>query len=198
MFGIRRLLFSSYANRRFEFERLRRRGRLVLGENSYGLPIIDAFDGDDTRLIIGKYCSVASSARFVLGGAHPTDRVTTFPLRRRLGLDPADDGYPYSAGDIVLGNDVWIASGAIILSGVTIGNGCVVASGAVVTRDIPDYAVVAGVPAKPLRFRFTPEQRERLSAIAWWDWPEATVRSRVGALSSANIDEFLRDFGPRS
>ena len=187
-----RLVIPSYIQRRLEFSRLIRAGRVVLGEHSYGMPIVDTFDGDDTRLIVGRYSAIASSARIVLGGAHPTDRVTTFPLRRRLGLPHVADGFPSSAGDIVVGNDVWISSAATILAGVRLGDGCVVAAGAVVTRDVPPYAIVAGVPARVLRYRVPPEQRERLLRLAWWDWPDARVRESVSELSSSDVEGFLR------
>jgi hypothetical protein len=111
-------------------------------------------------------------------GEHRTDLVSTYPLRTLL----TPDGRNHDAtekGEIAIGSDVWIGTRAMILSGVTIGHGAVVAAGAVVTRDVPPYAIVAGVPARVLRYRFDADTIERLLAIAWWEWPDERVRERM-------------------
>jgi chloramphenicol O-acetyltransferase type B len=79
----------------------------------------------------------------------------------------------------------------VILSGVTVGDGAVVAAGAVVTTDVPDYAIVAGVPAKVIRYRFAPEQIRALLTIQWWDWDDDTIRERCADLSSPDVDAFI-------
>ena len=94
-----------------------------------------------------------------------------------------DDLMSISKGPIIVGNDVWIGFRSIILSGVTIGDGAVIYAGSVVTKDIPPYAIVAGVPAKIIRYRFDAKTIERLARVAWWDWPDEVIKSR--------LDDFL-------
>ena len=94
-------------------------------------------------------------------------------------------------GDIVIGNDVWIGYEAVILAGVTIGDGAVIGARAVVTKDIPPYTIVGGVPAKPIRKRFTQETIDLLLNIKWWNWPEERIRQHITEIQSGRI-EYLR------
>ena len=94
-------------------------------------------------------------------------------------------------GDIVIGNDVWIGYEAVILAGVTIGDGPVIGARAVVTKDIPPYTIVGGVPAKPIRKRFTQETIDLLLKIKWWNWPEERIRQHITEIQSGRI-EYLR------
>lgn len=181
--------------------RLQKAGRVEYGLGTYGAPRIESFGHDQTRLIVGSYTSIANMATFVLGGNHPTDRVTTYPIRVRLGLPGAGtDGYPYSKGDIRVGSDVWIGHGALVVSGVEIGHGAVVASRSVVTRDVPPYAIIGGNPARILRYRHAEMQRESLLRIAWWDWPLDRIVFAAEMPSSTSIDTFIawadEQFGP--
>ena len=91
-----------------------------------------------------------------------------------------------------IGNDVWTGRNVTIMSGVKIGNGAIIGSGAVVTKDVPDYAVVAGVPAKIIRYRFTEEQIRQLNEIAWWNWDDATIAQRYDDF--LNIDTFIEKY----
>lgn len=167
-------------------------GRLTMGRHSYGTPRVVMYRHDDTRARVGAFSSLALGVTFVLGGNHPTDRVTTFPLRQMLGLPGAGtDGFPSSKGDIVVGNDVWIGMNALVVSGVTIGDGAIVAAGSVVVGDVPPYAVVGGNPARVLKYRFTEDQIARLLALAWWDWPDERVVEHVDLLSGDDIEAFL-------
>ena len=90
-------------------------------------------------------------------------------------------------GDIVVGNDVWIGYEAVILSGVTIGDGAVIGTRAVVTKDVPPYTIVGGVPAKPIRKRFDDAVIERLEALRWWDWEEEKIRRAIPAIRSGDL-----------
>lgn len=90
-------------------------------------------------------------------------------------------------GDIVIGNDVWIGYEAVILSGVTIGDGAVIGTRAVVTKDVPPYTIVGGVPAKPIRKRFDDAVIERLEALRWWDWEEEKIRRAIPAIRSGDL-----------
>jgi len=167
-------------------------GVVTIGRQSYGTPRIHAHRGDKTCVSIGAFVSIADEVEIFVGGKHRTDWVSTYPFRIRWGLAGAgSDGHPASRGDVRIGNDVWIARGAKILSGVRVGNGAVVGAFSVVTRDVPAYAVVAGVPAREIRRRFPPEQIVALESIAWWDWPLDRIGEEVSRLSSDGIDDFI-------
>lgn len=170
-----------------------RAGRVTIGRHSYGLPEVVTFGGDQrTCLRIGNYVSMGRDVQFLLGGNHRVDWITTFPLRKRLGLPGADaDGHPASKGDVAIGNDVWLGLGAQILSGVVIGDGAVVGAHAVVTRSVRPYAIVAGSPAREVRRRFNDEQVERLLKVAWWNWSDSKVRDEVEQLCNPDIEAFL-------
>ena len=92
----------------------------------------------------------------------------------------------------IIGNDVWLGRNVIVTNGSNIGNGVIAAAGAVITKDIPDYAVVAGVPAKIIRYRFSEEQIQKLNEIKWWDWPLETIAKRQDDF--VNIDVFLEKY----
>jgi acetyltransferase-like isoleucine patch superfamily enzyme len=119
-----------------------------------------------SRLKIGKYCSVAAGATFMLGGNHATAALTTSFLERPKGLGPAK--YPYSRGDIIIGSDVWIGGNAIVLSGVTIGDGAIIGA-AVVVDNVPPYSIVFGNPARVERKRFPDDVIATLLGVRWWD-----------------------------
>lgn len=189
------LALTPAALRRLNQRRLLKSGRLTMGAHSYGIPDFETFDHDETRVRIGSFTSIAGGVRFILGGNHPVDRLTTFPLRIKLGLPEAGrDGYPYSSGDIEIGSDVWIATGVTVLSGVRIGHGAVVAAGSLVSRDVEPYSIVAGAPAKPIRKRFTDGEIAALLEIAWWEWPVEKVKDAAPLLSATDITAFLRTY----
>ena len=120
---------------------------------------------DVDKLIIGSFCSI--------GSGHRIDWIATFPffyMPEEAGFQEAVDGF-VRAGDTVVGNDVWIGTEAMIMPGVRIGDGAVIAARAVVTADVEPYAVVAGMPARQLRRRFSQERIAMLLEMRWWDWP---------------------------
>jgi virginiamycin A acetyltransferase len=127
------------------------------------------------RLVIGRFCAIASGVRFVMPGANHADLgPSTFPFG--IFGPPWDTTMDLvmsapSRGDTVVGHDVWLGYSALVLPGVTIGHGAVVAAGSVVARDVPPYAIVAGNPARVVRPRFSEGDVERLLRAAWWDWP---------------------------
>lgn len=163
-------------------------GVLTLGRFSYGRPRILRFAGDTAKVRIGSFTSIAPDVEFIPGGIHRVDWISTFPFRYTFDMPGSlKDGHPASRGDIVVGHDVWIATGARILSGVTIGNGAVVGAGALVSSDVRPYAVVAGNPAREQYRRFSDEQIEALERTAWWDWPLNQILEAVDLLCSEEV-----------
>ena len=170
-------------------------GILSVGRHTYfsSRPEIHTFTGDETKIQIGSFCSFARGVLFVAGGRHPVDWVSTYPFRIQWKMPGAlTDGLPEKCGDIVIGSDVWVSTGVTILGGVTIGHGAVVAARAVVTKDVPPYAIVGGVPAKVIRYRFPQETIDELLRIRWWEWDDEKIREAVPLISSNNIQEFIR------
>lgn len=148
------------------------------------------------KLIIGKFCSIACGAKFIFNSAnHCLSSLSTYPFPiffEEWDLDVKDITKTWdNKGDIVIGNDVWIGYEAVILAGVTIGDGAVIGARAVVTKDIPPYTIVGGVPAKPIRKRFTQEMIDYLLKIKWWNWSEERIRQHISEIQSGNI-EYLR------
>ena len=146
------------------------------------------------RLLIGKFCSIACSAKFLFNsGNHKMASLSTytFPLFfEEWDLEKENVAQAWDQkGDIIIGNDVWIGYEAVILSGVTIGDGAVIGCRAVVTKDIPPYTIVGGVPAKPIRKRFDEETIKELQKIKWWDWPEEKIAGKIPAIQAGNLEE---------
>ncbi|MEV0359591.1 CatB-related O-acetyltransferase [Nocardia sp. NPDC050697] len=147
------------------------------------------------KLVIGKFCALATGVRFIMNGAnHRMDGVSTFPFPTLGGswaehIDLLTE-LP-NRGDTVLGNDVWLGYGVTVMPGVRIGHGAIVAAGSVVTRDIPDYAVAGGNPARVLRKRYTDNDIARLLAVAWWDWPVEHLSAQVRVLMSGSVDDLV-------
>ena len=136
------------------------------------------------KLIIGKFCAIATGAKFLLSAAnHPMLGSTTFPFFIFGGtwFERTAEFLPQvaSRGDTVIGNDVWIGREAMIMPGVHIGDGAIVASGSVVVSDVPAYTVVGGNPARPLKQRFSDEEVAVLLRVAWWNWPIDAITEHV-------------------
>ena len=148
------------------------------------------------RLIIGKFCSIACGARFLFNSAnHSMASLATYPFpiffeEWDLSVKQITDAWD-NKGDIVIGNDVWIGFEAVIMSGVTIGDGAIVGARAVVTKDVPPYTIVGGVPVKEIRKRFSDERISELLNLKWWDWPEEKIQKNICAIQTGNIDELL-------
>lgn len=134
---------------------------------------------------IGSFCSIASYCA-IGGGAHDLQAVSTSPVfhegKNLFGTNLGSLSSKLNA-PVVIGSDVWIGEGVFIKDGLKIGNGCIIGAHSVVTRDVPDYAVVAGAPAKIIRYRFSEEEIETLSRTQWWNWPE-------DKLKAANFESF--------
>ncbi|WP_308444565.1 CatB-related O-acetyltransferase [Laribacter hongkongensis] len=170
-------------------------GKYSYGLATYGMPIIEDY-GSEAALQIGSYCSIAYGVRIFLGGNHRVDWVSTYPFPMMFDNENVSsiEGCSVSKGGVFIGNDVWIGSCAVIMSGVSVGDGAVIAANAVVTKDIPPYAVVAGNPAKIVKFRFPPEVIDSLLEIKWWDWPLERVVEFAPDLCQEKIHCFVSKF----
>lgn len=145
------------------------------------------------KLIIGNFCSIGCGARFLFNSAnHTMKSLSTYPFPlffEEWSLDKKDviDSWN-NKGDIVIGNDVWIGYEAVIMAGVTIGDGAIIGTRAVVTKDVPAYAIVGGVPAKMIKKRFTEETIASLQKIKWWNWPKDKIARNISAIQTGNIE----------
>jgi len=164
--------------------------RYEIGVGTYGLPIVHDWQEGST-LRIGSYTSIAEQVEIFLGGHHRPDWVSTYPFPAMIPEAEHIEGFAITRGDVIIGSDVWLCSKAVILSGVTIGHGAVIAAGAVVSRDVAPYSVVAGNPARHVRWRFPEDIRNALLEAAWWEWSEQEVRGVSHLLCSNKVDDFL-------
>lgn len=167
---------------------------VVFGDYSY---IVRG--GDAVWATIGKFCSIAEGAR-INPGNHATWRASQHHFTYRaaqygLGEDDADFFSWRRAHWVRIGNDVWIGHGVTILPGVAVGDGAVIGAGAVVSGDVAPYVIVGGVPARPIKRRFSEAQGRDLQAIAWWDWPHDTLRERLPSIRRLGIDAFIAAYG---
>ncbi|GEM79721.1 type B chloramphenicol O-acetyltransferase [Vibrio superstes] len=149
-------------------------------------------DRDDVdKLIIGSYCSIGSGAVFMMAGnqGHQNQWASTFPFfyQDDDNFMDAKDGFERS-GDTVIGNDVWIGTEAMIMSGVRVGDGAIIASRAVVTKDVEPYSIVGANPAKHIRYRFNEHQRTQLIEMKWWEWSELHIKEAMKLLCSSDIE----------
>ncbi|ADY36816.1 Chloramphenicol O-acetyltransferase [Phocaeicola salanitronis DSM 18170] len=148
------------------------------------------------RLVIGKFCSIACGVKFLFNSANHTLKSLssyTFPLfYEDWGLEKSNVATAWdNKGDIVIGNDVWIGYEAVIMAGVHIGNGAIIAARAVVTKDVPAYTIVGGVPARPIRKRFDEDTIHKLEALQWWNWPTEKIRQYLPNINKGNINELF-------
>ena len=145
------------------------------------------------HLYIGKFCSIACGVRFLFNSANHTLHSLsnyTFPIFYEAW---AHDMSPAEAwnnkGDIIIGNDVWIGYEAVILAGVTVGDGAVLGARAVVTRDVPPYTIVGGIPARAIRRRVSDETAETLLRLRWWDWPPEKIAAGLLFIQHGDLEE---------
>ena len=144
------------------------------------------------KLKIGKFCSIACGAKFLFNSAnHTVKSLTTYPFPiffEEWGLDVRDITTAWdNKGDIVIGNDVWIGYEAVIMSGVTIGDGAIIGTRAVVTKDVPPYTIVGGVPAKQIRKRFSEETISELLKWKWWDWTFEKISQNIEFIKNGDL-----------
>lgn len=166
---------------------------VTVGKETYGnLEVID-YSNEKYKLNIGNYCSIAPNVVFVLGGEHNLDTVSTFPFKARMLEQGTFEAG--SRGNIFIRDDVWIGVGATIMSGVEVGQGAVIGANALVTKDVPPYAVVGGVPAKIIRYRFSEAVIAKLVELDYSQLTKEIVSKNVDSvyekIDENNIDEVL-------
>lgn len=150
---------------------------------------------------IGRFCSIGNEVRTIFG-KHPTEKIVCshpafFSARKQAGFTYVDEtifdeGIHKSSNDysIDIGSDVWIGDRVSIMEGVKIGNGAIIAAGAVVVKDVRPYSIVGGVPAKHIKYRFSPEKIEELEKVKWWEWNVSDIQRK--ATYFGDIDSFLK------
>lgn len=148
---------------------------------------------NNDKLIIGKYCSVACGAKFMFtSGNHAMKSLSTyaFPIFfNEWDLDWKDITKAWdNKGDIVIGNDVWIGYESVIMQGVHIGDGAIIGTRAIVTKDVPPYTIVVGVPAQPVKKRFDEKTINKLISIKWWDWSPEKVKEKLSLIMNGDIE----------
>ena len=153
---------------------------------------------NDDKLQIGKFCSIACGAKFLFNSAnHTLSSLSTYPFPlffEEWGLEKKDVTNAWdNKGDIVIGNDVWIGYEAVVLAGVTIGDGAIIGTRAVVTKNVPPYTIVGGVPAKPIKKRSSEETISALLEIQWWNWSKERIARNIGAIQCGNIEQLKQE-----
>ncbi|EXL09754.1 DapH/DapD/GlmU-related protein [Aquamicrobium defluvii] len=171
--------------------------RVVLREVTVGAFTYFERHAEAIYSTLGKFCSVAANTR-INALEHPIERITQHKVSYRpneyfryLGVDSAFRERR-RARHVTIGHDVWVGHGAVILPGVSVGNGAVIGANAVVTRDVEPYAIMAGSPARLLRYRFAAGIAARIERLAWWDWPAEKIGRAVPDMQAVSIEDFLR------
>ena len=157
-----------------------------------------SYVGRDSALVcakVGKFCSIATNVKIGMG-THRMDYLSTSPifteLSNGLGHSWTTENMVEPYKEVIIGNDVWIGERAMILGGVKVGDGAVIGAGAIVTKDVPPYAVVGGVPAKIIRYRFPEDQIDDLLKLQWWNRPDETLRN-ILKLFQVSFDKGVLD-----
>lgn len=168
--------------------------RSSLGDYSY------AVEGTQIAYAeIGKFANIAANVR-IYASKHPMQRASLhhFTYRSSWYFDGEEDDAAFfewrAEHGISIGHDTWIGHGAVIMPGVKVGHGAIIGSNAVVTRDVADFAIAVGVPAKPIRQRFPAPIADRLLALAWWDWSHDKLHQALPDFRALEIEAFLEKY----
>lgn len=163
---------STIAGRLFDLTQVK------VGKGTYGV-IDPEINSNSNILSIGNYCSIADEVKFLLSSEHNVKLTSSYPFKTMV-INAGSEAT--GKGDIILEDDVWVGYRAMILSGVRIGQGAVVAAGAVVTKDVPPYAIVGGMPAKIIKYRFSPEVIAQLLKLDYSKLTDNMIRERIDDL----------------
>ncbi len=170
--------------------------KVSVGYGTYGRLNISTFDNSSEEVLsIGNYCSIAGNVHFICGGEHYTNRLLTYPITKKIwGTDEA-----LSKGKIIIEDDVWLGTNALILSGVHIGRGAIIAAGSVVARDIPPYSIAAGTPAKVIKYRFNQDIIDKLMLLDYKKINTNFIESHKGLflrkLNLETVETLLKELG---
>lgn len=149
-------------------------------------------------LVIGNFCSIASGVKFLFNSAnHTLASLSTYPFplfyeEWSLQVHQITNAWD-NKGDIYIGNDVWIGYEAVILAGVHIGDGAIIGARALVTKDVPPYTIVGGVPATTIKKRFSEDTIQRLLQLAWWNWDADKIANHITHIQSGAIDQLWKE-----
>ena len=153
-----------------------------------------SYVGVESRVIfaeVGKFCSIGEGCMCGMG-VHTLDKLSTSPIftekDNALGISWTDKSNVYPFKKLIIGNDVWIGAKVMIMGGLTIGDGAVIGAGSIVTKDVPSYAIVAGVPAKIIRYRFDEETIGKMKQERWWEKSDKKLRDNIDLFQSEKID----------
>lgn len=163
-----------------------------VGEKTYGELTVIQFNFH-AHLTIGSYCSIAQNVSFILEAEHFTNTLSSFPFKVLETQSKKNEAF--SKGDIIIDDDVWIGYGCTILSGVHIGQGSVIAAGSVITKNVPPYAIVGGVPAKLIQYRFSEQIIQKLMKFDYKKINSVSIQNHMDylytELTEENVDEIL-------
>ena len=168
---------------------------MKVGKHTYGIDCINIkkWSENDGQLLIGSFCAFASNVEIFLGGNHRIDWFTTYPFGHGLSKNVFTNfdgvGHPASKGDVIIGNDVWVGDGSIIMSGVEICDGAVIAAKSVITKKIGPYEIWGGNPAKMIKKRFDDETINFLLKLKWWNLEDEDINKISPILCSNDIEK---------
>ncbi len=157
--------------------------------NNFEKNVLYLFDHMEDKLIIGKFCQIASGVRFIMNGsAHSLDGASTYPFKMMNGWGHVSMNVT-SKGDTVIGNDVWIGNNVTFMPGVKVGDGAIIGTNSLVTKDVKPYTIVGGNPAKIIRKRFDDETIKFLLTLRWWDWDIEKITENAEIISSGTLEQ---------
>ena len=178
--------------------------KIVVGDYTYYDDPVDVhnfeknvlylFDFIDEKLIIGKFCQIATGVRFIMNGAnHAMDGISTYPFKV-MGKSWAQIPMNVvSKGDTTIGNDVWIGNNVTIMQGIKIGDGAIIGTNALVTKNVEPYTIVGGNPAKLIRKRFSDHDIDALVKLAWWNWPIEKITENLPAIVAGDVQALIKN-----